>query len=131
MINYYVVEFTTYHNSTKIGTRTVDVMCDESKVDETPITITWENLTEQHEKLGALCYFTVWNRKRGRIVDFLDIALWGDRKLLKEWKHEPLNIEIRREWKKIHVSIQEVLHYRNGEIALQYLKERDADINIK
>ena len=130
MINYYVVDFTTYHNGTKIGTRTTEVMCDESKVDETPITITWENLTEQHERLGVLCYFTVWNRKRGRTVDFFDIAFWGDRKMVKEWKNKPLNIEIRREWRKISVSIQEVLHYRNSEKAIQYLKERNVNINI-
>ena len=130
MINYYIVDVSTYHNSTKIGTRTVDIMCDESKVDETPIAITWENLDEQRERFGALCYFTVWNRKRGRIVDFYDIAFRGDRKLVKEWKNEPLNIEIRREWRKVSPSINEVLCYRNGEIALQYFKERNASINI-
>lgn len=56
------------------------------------------------------------SRRFGHYDDFIPIAT--------EKKNPEIDIIIVNEYEEVHPSIQDILSYRNGEKAIQYLKER-------
>lgn len=122
MLKYYVIYYTTYWHGKKMGVRTARTICDESKVDNWRVKVTWDNLAELWEQIGSLgCGFTIWNFKRGRLVSFDTTWPWQEP---KEWKGKELDIEVKAEWVERDVSIQEVMEWHDSGKAIQYLKER-------
>lgn len=131
MLKFYNIYYTTYHNGTDMGTKSAQILCDESEVNERRVSFTWENLEELYHEIGGLAYmFNIWNFKRGRIVSFFEGGLFGDKADVKEWKHKDLNIEVACKWHEYHPSIAEILEWHDGEKAIQYLNERNLRIGV-
>ena len=122
MLKFYCIHYTTYYKGKEIAHRIAHCLCDESKVDNWRVKVTWDNLTELWERIGGLsCGFTIWNMKRGRQLSFSNTWPWQEP---KEWKHADPQIEIECYWSERKVSIQDVMEWHDSEKAMQYLKER-------
>lgn len=121
MLKFYCIHYTTYYKGKEVACSTAHCLCDESKVDNWRVKVTWDNLAELWEQIGGLsCGFTIWNFKRGRQLSFPDTWPWQEP---KEWKHADPQIEIECCWSERQVSIQDVMEWYDSEKAMQYLKE--------
>ena len=128
MLKFYYIHYTTYHKGKEVAHRTAHCLCDESKVDNWRVKVTWDNLAELWEQIGSLyCGFTIWNFKRGRLLSFPDSWPWQEP---KEWKHADPQIEIECRWSERKVSIQDVMEWHDSEKAMQYLAERNLRIGV-
>lgn len=122
MLKFYCIHYTTYYKGEEVACSTARCLCDESKVDNWRVKVTWGNLAELWEQIGGLaCGFTIWNMKRGRQLSFPDTWPWQEP---KEWKHADPQIEIECCWSECQVSIQDIMEWYDSEKAMQYLKER-------
>lgn len=122
MLKFYYIHYTTYYRGKEVAYRTVHCLCDESKVDNWRVKVTWDNLVELWERVGGLCCgFSIWNLKRGRQLSFANTWPWQEP---KEWKHADPQIEIECCWSERQVSIRDVMEWHDSEKAMQYLKER-------
>ena len=121
MLKFYCIHYTTYYKDKEVAYRTAHCLCDESKIDNWRVKVTWDNLAELWERIGGLCCgFSIWNMKRGRQLSFADTWPWQEP---KEWKHADPQIEIECCWSERQVSIQDVMEWYDSEKAMQYLKE--------
>lgn len=122
MLKFYCVHYTTYYKGKEVAHNTARSLCDESKIDNWRVKVTWDNLAELWEQIGGLgCGFTIWNMKRGRQLSLSNTWPWQEP---KEWKHVDPQIEIECCWSECEVSIQDVMEWYDSEKAIQYLKER-------
>ena len=118
-MNYYIVNITTYHKGKEIGTNILHIITDEIKENYIQH-LTWDNVTQEYR---TRCYrFTVWNLKKGRLVEFF--PSFGRHKRVKEWKDKDLDITVEWNYRLDNPPIQKILDYPNGEKAIQYLIER-------
>lgn len=128
MLKFYYIHYTTYYKGKEVAHRTAYCLCDESKVDNWRVKVTWDNLAELWEQIGGLgCGFTIWNFKRGRQLSFPDTWPWQEP---KEWKHTDPQVEIECHWSERKVSIQDVMEWNDSEKAMQYLAERNLRIGV-
>lgn len=101
------------------------ILAEENEIEEKEIKLTWDNLLEVYYKYGLMLPFTVWNFKKGRIIDFFEKPLKN--RSIKERKTKDIPIIIKEYYKEIDqstVSLDWILKYLNSELAAQYLKER-------
>ena len=106
------------------------ILAEENEIEEKEIKLTWSNLLEVYYKYGLMLPFTVWNFKKGRIIDFFEKPLKN--RSIKERKTKDIPIIITERYKEIDqstVSLDWILKYLNNQPAAQYLKERGL-INI-
>ena len=126
MLNYYLVKQVTYHNGEKICVRGGSCLTEDIKND-TLQEITWENLESELVKcIFCSCGFSIWYRKKGRHVEFYPDT--GIHKPVKEWKSPNLNIQIKTIYTPATPSIDTLLHWHDGDKAIQYLVERGITI---
>ena len=129
MLNFYTVITRTYHNGEYIGASRGTTCLDYEPENKT-IALTWDNLDDYYYNHGMAVKFNIWKMKKGRRVSFFvdDILPLNKNKWdIKEWKTD-LNIEIRIEYRKDNLNINEVLRWHNGEQAIQYLVERGLSV---
>lgn len=120
MINMYYVTYETYCNGKYVGEYNGKCLSNTDEHEQI-IPITWDNLDDVAREYGLVLKFNVWLFKKGRRVAFYE-GLIPD---IKEWKQKDLNVELRIVYKKAtNCSLQEILDYRDSELAIQYLKER-------
>lgn len=130
-MKFYYVYTTTYHNDTKIGTKTTKMLTNEEP-EEKIVDLNWNNLSDWYHKNGLLCKFNLWNFKKGRQIDFF-VDKWfyfnKDEKPVKEWKNKDLNIKIKTTYKEFTPCIKDVLEWYELDKAIIYLNERNLKIN--
>lgn len=121
MLKFYCIHYTTYYKGKEVAYNTARCLCDESKIDNYRVKVTWDNLMELWRKIGGLaCGFAIWNMKRGRQLSFPNTWPWQEP---KEWKHADPQVEIECYWSECKMSIQEVMEWYDSEKAMQYLEE--------
>lgn len=101
------------------------ILAEENEIEEKEIKLTWDNLLEVYYKYDLMLPFTVWNFKKGRIIDFFEKPLKN--RSIKKRKTKDIPIIIKEYYKEIDqstVSLDWILKYLNSELAAQYLKER-------
>lgn len=83
--------------------------------------ISWENISEKQKEHK---FFTLTNTKQGRKVRF-----FLDNTVIKEWKDKELDMTIEYEYvEKSFFTINDILNYRNVDMAIQFLKEKGLKI---
>lgn len=126
MLKYYIIRYTTYWHGKEMGIRTAHTICDESKVNNWRVRLTWENLAELCQKIGFdCCAFVIFNMRKGREISFDNTWPWQEP---KEWTGKELDIEVQAEWIEREVSIKKILEWQNSSVAIQYLNERNLRI---
>ena len=123
MLKFYKCKVETYYNKEFKGSN-VCFCLTENEMQSFTESLTWENLSEKYSHNGSQYFFNIWNRKKGRQVEFFD---WGYTSI-KEWKEE-LNIKIQYTYTEFTPSIDFILKWHDGDKAIQYLKERGLSIN--
>ena len=122
MLKFYKCKAETYYNNVCKGTGT-SFLLTETEPKSFAEVLTWKNLSEKYSQNGGLYFFNIWDKKKGRQVEFFD---WGYTSI-KEWKEE-LNIKIQYTYTEFTPSIDFILKWHDGEKAIQYLKERGLSI---
>lgn len=88
------------------------------------IKINWNNVEQEIYKIGLHLPFGITKRRKG-----LQLFFWDDLFTnVKQWKEE-LNIEIKTTWTEYKPTINELLNFRDGDKAIQYLVERGLNTN--
>lgn len=88
------------------------------------IKINWNNVEQEIYKIGLHLPFGITKRRKG-----LQLFFWDDLFTnVKQWKEE-LNIEIKTTWTEYKPTINELLNFRDGDKAIQYLVERRLNTN--
>lgn len=88
------------------------------------IKINWNNVEQEIYKIGLHLPFGITKRRKG-----LQLFFWDDLFTnVKQWKEE-LNIEIKTTWTEYKPTINELLNFRDGDKAIQYLVERGLNSN--
>lgn len=83
--------------------------------------VTWDNAIDA---LGRVLDFhvEVKKRRRGRVLTIYQWFETPDK--FKEWERPELDLVLIKEYEPTKKSIQEVLNYRDGNVAIEYLLER-------
>ena len=126
MMNYYFVYFTTKLNGKVINTTCGTSMCEESKIKDETISITWENLKDFYHQYGGVCGFNIWNMRKGLRIGLFNKA-FRDR---KEWKHPETGLTFEITYRVHEPSIQTILDWHEQRKAIQYLNERNLRIGV-
>ena len=119
---YYVLK--NVNESVELGLSYGGYKCCKSDPEPERVFLTWDNVDDV---LGRLCLMVsaeVKKRRRGRV---LTLRRWGCEQPLykfKEWERPELDLVLIKEYKPTKKSIQEVLEYRDGNMAIEYLLER-------
>ena len=88
------------------------------------IKINWNNVEQEIYKIGLHLPFGITKRRKG-----LQLFFWDDMFTnIKQWKVD-LNIEIKTTWTEYKPTINELLNFRDGDKAIQYLVERGLNTN--
>lgn len=112
----------------RIARRFCGLKLSETVPENTINTITWDNLNDYYFKYGAILPFSLWNRKKGRLISFFS-DMETSCPDIKEWKTE-LKLTIKEEYiLEKHINLQTVMEYYDAEKAIQYLKERGLKIS--
>lgn len=126
-MKFYLKTIVIYHNKTCIGIIQPRVLLEKEPHSKT-FFLTWDNLTEYVSLIGAAALpFTIWIKKKGRVVEFLPDrgeVLWTrDARSVKEWR-SALNIRIEVTYTEFTPSFEDVLNWHDAESAIKYLNER-------
>lgn len=130
MLKFYHVKCTTYVNGIDRGTNYGHkVLIEEESAKDYSVFATWENITEFYHNHALSSCFQLYNFKHGKYLSFEDFNpfkryTWD----IAQWRHPETKIELKFHYVEVHPSINEVLHYHNGEKAMQYLLERGINI---
>ena len=126
MLKFYHVRCTTYVNGINRGTNYgYETLTEEEKAKDFSVVATWKNIAELYYNHALSSCFHLFNFKRGKYLSFDDFNLFKRHTWdIAEWRHPEMKIELKFHYEEIHPSIKEVLHYHNGEKAMQYLLER-------
>lgn len=101
----------------------------ETTPENTIDTITWDNLSDYYTKYGVLLPFSLWYRKKGRLISFFS-SIETSCPDIKEWKTD-LNLTLKHDYMKDDwVSIEDVLKWHDIDKAIQYLKEHGLSISM-
>ena len=90
------------------------------------IKINWENIEKEIYKFDPwfIFPFGITKRRKG-----LQLFFWDDMFTnIKQWKDD-LDIEIKTTWQEYKPTINELLNFRDGDKAIQYLVERGLNTN--
>lgn len=130
MLKFYHVNYTTYVNGVDRGANYGwKALTDEDEAKDYTILVNWENIADFYCKYAPAVPFQLYNFKRGHYLSFSDFSLFKSKTWdIAQWRHPELKIEIKVEYKEMRPSINEVLHWSNGEKAMQYLLERGINI---
>lgn len=103
-------------------------ICSDKKLSYESIDLTWDNICE----IGICSSLNpeIIKRRKGRIFKCHQSLNYEYFKF-KEWKRPELNLEYRTEYIPVIKSIEEILDYADGEMAIQYLVERGISIISK
>lgn len=129
-MNFYYVEYQTWHGNFYIGSKSGEMITDKELTDTTD-NLTWENLADYYFNNGMACDFNIWwgDKKGGRVVSFFDAELFKPQTWdIKEKSGKPLDITIKTHYIKAKVSIDKILNWHDGEAAIQYLVERGLSV---
>lgn len=134
MLKYYRVSITFYNKGEVVGYKNLkNVIKEESEVVlKTIQIITWDNLEEEYKKIGLLAPFNYWNFKKGKRISFFSCSpfnkvLWD----IKEWK-EKLKIQYEIKYTECkEYSINDIIKYKDFDIATRFLRERDIKVVIE
>lgn len=89
------------------------------------IDINWDNIEEWYRKLNIYLPFILTKTKKGLKIIFPNKIINSS---IKQWKKD-LNIKIETIWKEYTPTIQEILKYRDSDIAIQYLAEKYTNVD--
>lgn len=129
MIKTYATEYKAYVDNENIGTHyTNTFLCEETEVEnDQTIFINWDNLDEHIEILNiAADRKDIEQRKKGRVA-YLAHWAWWEATVKKEWKHE-LNVRVEITTEELAVSLDDIMKYRDIDMAIKYLKERGLSV---
>ena len=130
MLKFYRVKCTTYVNGIDRGTNYGwEIITEEEKAKDYSINIDWNNIEDFFRNYASSTVFTLYTFKKGKYLSFNDFHLfkrgtWD----IAEWRHPEMKIEMKVHYKELNPSIDRILHYNNGELAIQYLLERGINI---
>lgn len=133
MLNFYHIYCKTYHNGELIHSEYLHQLLNENEIKNEKLHIEWDNVNEVFRKYSAtaLGFYIPKNFKTGkRKVCFYSNEFRASiRNTLAVKERTPLNIDFEIEMKKNKsVSIADILNYKDGERAIQYLIERDLSV---
>lgn len=127
MLNAYYKEYRTFVNNQCVGSEGSTILCDESEVKNEVIAMNWDNVDEIYSKYGMLIHFSLMYANKGRVISFFDGDHFLDQKI-KQWKTPHLDAQLTIRYKKIDISMRELMNYHDADKAIQYIKERGLDI---
>lgn len=133
MLEFYTLSFETYHNDKFMGSDGTTILIEEDSAPDLNCStdLNWENLDFVYPTCGMMLPFSIYHRKKGRLISWYDCSLFNRNTWdIKEWK-APLNITIKSSTRKRNMSIAEVLKWHDMDKAIQYLKEKGLTIDMK
>lgn len=130
MLNAYYKEYRTFVNNELAGTEGSVILCEESEAEEKTIEINWDNVGAIYSKYGILIRFGLHYANKGQVISYQDGEHFLDKKI-KEWKTPKLNAQLVIHCRKVNISMRELMNYYDADKAIQYIKERGLDINVK
>lgn len=94
--------------------------------------VTWKNLKEMYRKYWDIMGFAIFYRRKGRliswyepeVIDYIRDIRCRD---IAEWKTPELEINLQITYEQKSFPLKTILHYHDGDKAIQYVKERYAD----
>lgn len=125
MHNFYRVKYTLLKNGELLVSKYArhKVLLDSVPQDR-EYTFTWKNIDDF--PFGEITPI-IKNKKRGKILIY---DSWDSYFCIKEWKEPFLHFEYKVSYEQVSVSINEVLDYSDGELALMYLAERGVNKGV-
>ena len=126
MLKYYHVTYRTFVNDEKLIPYSGTTIQEEEAAQDKKFLLDWNNVEEISERLGIYLGFSIWKKKKGRVIDF-----FGKAKSIKEWKSKELNLRFEIHFKEMpSPSIAEILKYSDGEKAIRYLNQLGLKLNL-
>lgn len=126
MLKYYHVTYRTFVNDEKLIPYSGTTIQEEEAAQDKKFFLDWNNVEEISERLGIYLGFSIWKKRKGRVIDF-----FGKAKNIKEWKSNELNLRFEIHFKEMSPpSIAEILKYSDGEKAIRYLNQLGLKLNL-
>ena len=126
MLKYYQVTYRTFVNDEKLIPYSGITIQEEEAAQDKKFLLDWNNVEEISERLGIYLSFSIWKKRKGRVIDF-----FGKAKNIKEWKSKELNLRFEIHFKEMpSPSIAEILKYSDGEKAIRYLNQLGLKLNL-
>lgn len=126
MLKYYQVTYRTFVNNEKLIPYSGTIIQEEEASQDEKFLLDWNNVEEMSKRFGVYLAFSIWEKKKGRVLDF-----FGKAKNIKEWKSKELNLRFEIHFKEIpSPSIAEILKYSDGEKAIRYLNQLGLKLNL-
>lgn len=126
MLKYYQVTYRTFVNDEKLIPYSGTTIQEEEAAQDKKFLLDWNNVEEISERLGIYLGFSIWKKKKGRVIDF-----FGKARSIKEWKTKELNLKFEIHFKEMSPpSIAEILKYSDGEKAIRYLNQLGLKLNL-
>lgn len=130
MLKAYQVIYRTIINGECVGLDKGMTICEPSDTLNRSTDITWENVEEKFLKDSQIMNFSLIFRRKGKVIYYNDGKHFTDR-TIKEWETPDLDIQLTVEYRERKISMRELMEYYNADVAIQYMKERGLDINVK
>lgn len=122
MLKFYEICYSTYYKGDIIYSENGGMICEDEPKQEN-IQITWDNIKEIYKEYGMFLPFCLYDTKKGKTISFFNTM-----SIIKEKRTPILEMALKIETIKQHPSINEILNYSNGDLAIQYLIERGLTI---
>lgn len=124
MLHMYLKRYTIYHEGEKMdyiaNGHPWTFLLDFAPTEKEVIDITWSNVEQIKEQYhGLFIPLFIEKKRKGLIVNGI-----------KQWKNHSLNLQLIITCRLYTPSIKEVLKYRDGDKAIQYLIERGVQIKL-
>lgn len=126
-MKYYSGSWELYNNGEFIDGGFLGNCLTDEKMEKETFNITWENLNEIYQKTGIFkCGFNYWNFKKGRRISFFNGHPFNkNKKDIKEWKIQKLNLILIYKWTEIKNPSMENLLKMDAIKVQKFLKERE------
>lgn len=125
MLKYYEITYTTFVNNEEVISYNTAIIQEEESAQDKKFLLDWNNVEEMSKRFGAYLGFSIWKRRKGRVIEFL-----GRISDIKEWKSKELNLRFEIRYKEMSPSIAEILKYSDGEKAIRYLNQLGLKLNL-
>lgn len=122
MLKFYEFCYTTYYKGEDIYSESYGIIC-ENKPKQENIQITWDNIKKVYEEYGMFLPFCLYDTKKGKKISFFNTM-----STIKEKRTPILEMALKIKTIEQYPSINEILKYPNGKLAIQYLIERGLTI---
>lgn len=129
MLKAYEIVYKTYWNEKCIYHRYGGLSIEKEVPENAEIEINWESLTDFYNKLCFSGFHVNFHGKKGRSVSIENNSFLGYKIIAREWKDKNLYLVWKRHFKEVTPPIKEILEYYDGDVAIQYLKERGLMLN--